>query len=93
MLKLKTGLSRFVKTCVNSSQFNNQAIVVEAIEPGKTGRVRFQATSWSARCISGASLQPGQIVYVIGHYNIMLSVEATPVPIDANTLSVFCLGC
>lgn len=92
MLKLKTGLSRFVKTCVNSSQLNNQAVVVEAIEPGRTGRVRFQATSWSARCISGASLQPGQIVYVISRYNIMLSVEATPAPIDCNTMSVFCLG-
>ncbi len=91
MLKLKTGLRRFVKTCMDATQIDNQATVVEAIEPGRTGRVQFQATSWLARCLSGESLQPGQVVYVVGRYNITLSVEPTPVPIDLAALSMFCV--
>jgi len=89
MLKLKTGLRRFARLCIDATQIDNQATVVEAIEPGRTGRVQFQATSWLARCPSGAALQPGQTVYVIDRRNTTLFVELTSVPIDLNTMSVF----
>lgn len=68
----------------NSSQkdindnFNEEAIVDEAIYPRRSGRVYFQATWWPARCEQEITLEPGEIVYVVGIYNITLLVSPTP---------------
>ncbi|MDF0553031.1 NfeD family protein [Kamptonema sp. UHCC 0994] len=68
----------------NSSQkginynFNEEAIVDEPIYPRRSGRVYFQATWWPARCEQEITLEPGEIVYVVGIYNITLLVSPTP---------------
>jgi tetratricopeptide (TPR) repeat protein len=55
--------------------FNGQAIVEQAILPDRTGRVRFKASRWSARCDQPLTIAPGELVDVIGVQNITLLVE------------------
>ncbi|MGB3494580.1 MAG: NfeD family protein [Elainellaceae cyanobacterium] len=54
---------------------SNRAVVDQAIGPDNTGRVKFQATWWPARCDRGVLLNPGDEVLVIGVNNITLLVE------------------
>jgi membrane protein implicated in regulation of membrane protease activity len=53
----------------------SEAIVVKAIEPFRVGRIRFQGSWWSARCNHDITLQPGELVKVVGRQNITLLVE------------------
>lgn len=73
-------------------QLDNEAIVIEAIAPGKTGWVHFQSTSWLAWCASGAQLPVGQHVYVVNRHNTMLYVEPTSKAVDLDAISVFWIG-
>ena len=52
-----------------------EATVDQIIQPGETGRVRFQSSWWPAMCEQDISLAPGERVYVVGHNNITLLVE------------------
>ena len=59
----------------NLSYLEREAIVDQTIQPGRSGRVRFQASWWPARCEQEITLLPGEIVYVVGIHNITLLVE------------------
>ena len=62
----------------------HEAKVVKAIEPLKTGQIRFQGSWWSARCQQDIILQPGELVNVVGRQNITLLVE--PVAMNESKL-------
>ena len=56
-------------------ELDQEAIVMEVIRPGKQWRVSFGGSYWNARCPQEASLQPGDIVYVVDRQNITLIIE------------------
>jgi len=58
-----------------SNPYSRQATVEEAIYPRRVGRIRFQGSSWPARCELDQALEPGTIVSVLGNQNITLIVE------------------
>lgn len=64
----------------------NEATVVKAIEPFRTGQIRFQGSWWSARCQQDIVLRPGELVNVVGRQNITLLVE--PIASNQTELSV-----
>jgi hypothetical protein len=53
----------------NDSDWENEAIVTQTIEPGRKGQVKFQGSWWTARCELGMTLVPGKTVYVIARHN------------------------
>ena len=55
--------------------FKGQAIVEQPISPDRSGRVRFKASRWFARCDQPLSIASGEVVDVIGVQNITLLVE------------------
>jgi membrane protein implicated in regulation of membrane protease activity len=57
------------------SYLEGEAIVDEAIQPGRLGRVHFQGSWWYARCSQNIVLAQGVAVRVIGIHNITLLVE------------------
>lgn len=59
----------------NHSYLNGEAIVDQVIEPGRSGRVRFQGSWWYARCEADLVLVRGVVVRVVGINNITLLVE------------------
>ncbi|HEY9657544.1 MAG TPA: NfeD family protein, partial [Allocoleopsis sp.] len=54
---------------------SSKAIVDAAISPGRSGRIRYQGSWWSARCEQDITLSPGEEVRVVGRQNITLIVE------------------
>jgi membrane protein implicated in regulation of membrane protease activity len=56
--------------------------VAEIIQPGKRGRVSFQATTWFAVCPYDVVLMPNTRVRVIEHHDSTLIVE--PVAFGSN---------
>ncbi|MBW4692865.1 MAG: NfeD family protein [Lyngbya sp. HA4199-MV5] len=54
--------------------FDQEAIVMEVIQPKRQWRVSFSGSYWKARCTQEAALQPGDIVYVVDRQNITLIV-------------------
>jgi len=71
--KLNVAISESVKE--SFSYLEKEAIVDETIYPHRSGRVSFRGPWWPARCPREITLIPGEIVYVIGMYNITLLVE------------------
>ena len=55
--------------------FDQEAIVMEVIQPGRQWRVSFSGSYWNARCSQEAPLQPGDVVYVVDRQNITLIIE------------------
>jgi membrane protein implicated in regulation of membrane protease activity len=51
------------------SQFKEQGVVTQAIQPGELGRVRFQATTWAALCPYDMDLSVNTSVRIVGQYN------------------------
>lgn len=101
MLSLKNWFSQLTATDADQSRrasrtdachLDNEAIVIEAIAPGRSGWVRFQSTPWLAWCASGAMLQVGQLVYVVNRRNTTLYVEPTSGVVDWEAISVFWIG-
>jgi membrane protein implicated in regulation of membrane protease activity len=43
-----------------------EASVESTIQPGQAGRIRFQGSSWVAKCMEPLSFSPGDTVYVNG---------------------------
>jgi tetratricopeptide (TPR) repeat protein len=54
-----------------------QAIVEQAIQPNKPGRVKFRASWWSARCLENITIPIGEWVDIVGAQGITLLVEPT----------------
>ncbi len=74
-----------MKTQNYFNELAGEATVDQVIEPGRTGRVHFQASWWPARCHQDVTLVPGEIVHVVGHDNIILLVE----PVQARSRSFY----
>jgi len=67
-LKTIKGSTRSAKPVVD-------AIVTQAIAPGRKGQVKFQGSWWTARCSQDITLSPGKLVHVIDRQLITLYVE------------------
>lgn len=52
-----------------------QAVVEKIIQPGQSGRVKFKASWWSARCPEAVTIPVGELVEVVGTEGITLLVE------------------
>lgn len=51
-----------------------EAVVDQAIRPGKSGRVLYRASWWPARCEQDVTIDADETVYVVGRKNITLLV-------------------
>ncbi len=67
-LSPKTNSSSF-------SFFEGDAIVIECIQPNRSGCVRFQGVYWFARCDENVTLLPGATVAVVGRRKLTLIVR------------------
>jgi hypothetical protein len=57
-----------------------EATVAESIQPGQSGRVKFQGTWWPARCQHNLKFACGEVVRVVGIHDITLLVEPASIP-------------
>lgn len=62
---------------LDPASFDKEAVIEKIIEQGKSWRVHYQGTWWTARCIKQVMLFPGDTVYVIGRHSITLLIEPT----------------
>jgi hypothetical protein len=60
---------------VQAEFVTGKASVDQAILPGRSGRVWWQASCWPARCPHPIHLEPGTKVKILGRTNITLLVE------------------
>jgi len=67
----------------NHRHFCGEAVVDEAIEPYRKGRVRYRAGWWPAQCDGGVAIAPGETVEVIGVRGIALVVQPLVQPKQA----------
>lgn len=64
---------------ISTNYTHTEAVVENEIEPGKFGRVRYQASRWKARCDSATAIAKDSRVRVLGRQGLTLIVE----PIEA----------
>jgi hypothetical protein len=64
---------------------DKEAIVTQAISPGKPGQIKFQGSWWTARCRQPLTFLPGEIVYVIEPKRMPLYIEPAPLAIPVNS--------
>ena len=58
------------------NRIRDEATIVSVVRQGHEWRVRYEGTFWTARLLnSGASLMPGDIVYVADRKGLVLLVE------------------
>lgn len=62
--------------------FQGEGVVSQTIYPNRKGRVYFRGTWWPAKCCDNSTLEPDEIVEVIGNDNesITLLVQALKIP-------------
>lgn len=60
----------------------DEAIVTQTIEPGRSGQIKYRGSWWMARCRQTVRLFPGAIVYVVGRHVTTLYVEPLTLPIS-----------
>jgi len=54
----------------------NEAIIDKVVSQGERWRVKYQSTTWFARCVrQGINLTPDDIVYVVGRQNLTLLID------------------
>ncbi len=54
----------------------NEAVVDKVISQGEKWRVKYQATTWAARCVrEDTCLSPDDVVYVVGRQNLTLLID------------------
>ncbi|MDJ1178969.1 NfeD family protein [Roseofilum sp. BLCC_M91] len=56
--------------------FQGERVVSQTIYPNRKGHVYFRGTWWPAKCCDNSTLEPDEIVEVIGNDNITLLVQA-----------------
>jgi len=54
---------------------NKEGVVEEAIYPDRIGCVYSNGIYWTARCARNITLEPGEIIYVVGQESITIWVE------------------
>ena len=75
-LLLITLSRRFVRRKAGLKLDANYAETLTEILPGKSGRVRYEGSSWAARCDDPQlTIAPHQKVYIIGREGTMLIIE------------------
>lgn len=53
-----------------------EATIDKVVSQGEKWRVKYQATTWSARCVrAGVNLSPDDTVYVVGRQNLTLLID------------------
>lgn len=103
-------MSKFLTGGFQVSKVNNpyllgiskEAVVEEIIRPHEIGRIRYRGTTWNAKCLEEITINPGEVVYVVGNDNITLIVDTCPQSDDnssdrgkkksASTKSLFVFG-
>ncbi len=73
--KIFSGLTATKKELgEHRSEFiGEKATVIEAIAPGRRGKVEFHGTDWQAE--AERTIEPGTVVEIIGQDNIVLKVQ------------------
>ena len=75
--KAPSWLNIFNLPAVDLSDLEFQGLVDRAIVPPFPGRVEYKGSTWPAICLQNIPLNPGEVVQIVGRYNITLLV--TPV--------------
>jgi len=57
---------------------SKEAVVDEIIRPHEIGRIRYRGSIWNAKCLQGITINPEEVVYVVGNDNITLIVDTFP---------------
>ncbi|MGD1716515.1 NfeD family protein [Hydrocoleum sp. CS-953] len=57
---------------------SKEAVVDEIIRPNELGRIRYRGSIWNAKCLQEITIDPEEIVYVVGNDNITLIVDTVP---------------
>jgi membrane protein implicated in regulation of membrane protease activity len=73
-LSKKTSRNHYIQRTFDPESYEKEAVVLEVIQQGKSWWIRYQGSDWKARCEQGATLDPGDDVYVVGRHNTLLLI-------------------
>ena len=54
---------------------SKEAVVDEIIRPDELGRIRYRGSVWNAKCLQEITINPAEVVYVVGNDGITLIVD------------------